>query len=65
MIDPSIYTAFIHAMHHAPDDDAPRLILCDWLEEHGEEVRSGLIRWMLRVPSYHFLSKFLASLPIH
>jgi uncharacterized protein (TIGR02996 family) len=54
MIDPSTYTAFVHAMHHAPDDDAPRLILCDWLEEHGEVDQAALIRWMIRTPSYTF-----------
>jgi len=38
----------------APDDDAPRLVYADWLEEHGQPERAGLIRWMIRVPSYIF-----------
>jgi uncharacterized protein (TIGR02996 family) len=37
-----------------PPPNAPRLILCDWLEENREEDRAALIRWMLRVPSYQF-----------
>ena len=27
-----------------PDDDAPRLVFADWLEEHGEEARAEFIR---------------------
>jgi uncharacterized protein (TIGR02996 family) len=27
-----------------PDDDAPRLILADWLEEHGDSARAEFIR---------------------
>lgn len=28
----------------APDDDVPRLVLADWLEEHGQEDRAEFIR---------------------
>ena len=28
----------------APDDDAPRLVYADWLEEHGEAERAEFIR---------------------
>jgi uncharacterized protein (TIGR02996 family) len=27
-----------------PDDDTPRLVLADWLEEHGATDRASLIR---------------------
>src|SRR5690348_891572 len=27
-----------------PDDDTPRLVLADWLEEHGQPERAELIR---------------------
>jgi uncharacterized protein (TIGR02996 family) len=27
--------AFLEAIREQPDDDAPRLIYADWLEEHG------------------------------
>src|SRR4051794_13387946 len=32
------------ACKDAPEDDAPRLILADWLEEHGEGARARLVR---------------------
>jgi uncharacterized protein (TIGR02996 family) len=46
--------ALVRAVHLAPDDDAPRLILADWYDEHGDPDRAALIRWMVRVPSYVF-----------
>jgi uncharacterized protein (TIGR02996 family) len=36
--------AFIQAIREAPNDDAPRLIYADWLEEHGQSGRADLIR---------------------
>jgi len=27
-----------------PDDDGPRLVYADWLEEHGEQERAEFIR---------------------
>ena len=36
--------AFIQAIREAPDDDAPRLIYADWLEEHGQPDRAEFIR---------------------
>ncbi|MFQ3650877.1 MAG: TIGR02996 domain-containing protein [Gemmataceae bacterium] len=38
-----------------PDDDAPRLILADWLEDHGDEAQAEFIRVQIR----------RARLPIH
>src|SRR5580704_8605623 len=36
------------ALHAAvcanPDDDTPRLVFADWLDEHGEEKRAAFIR---------------------
>jgi uncharacterized protein (TIGR02996 family) len=29
--------AFLAAAKDEPDDDAPRLVLCDWLQEHGDD----------------------------
>jgi uncharacterized protein (TIGR02996 family) len=31
-----------------PDDDAPRLIYADWLEEHGDLDRATFIRIQIR-----------------
>lgn len=35
---------FIAAIKYAPDDDAPRLIYADWLDDHGEADRAEFIR---------------------
>ena len=35
--------AFLHAILAAPDDDTPRLIYADWLEERGD-LRGEFIR---------------------
>jgi uncharacterized protein (TIGR02996 family) len=32
--------ALLAAVADTPEDDAPRLILADWLEEHGEGAPS-------------------------
>jgi uncharacterized protein (TIGR02996 family) len=36
--------AFLEAIRQQPDDDAPRLIYADWLEEHGQPERAEFIR---------------------
>jgi uncharacterized protein (TIGR02996 family) len=36
--------AFLQAILAAPDDDAPRLVYADWLEEHGQPERAEFIR---------------------
>jgi uncharacterized protein (TIGR02996 family) len=39
--------AFLHHIKEQPDDDTPRLILSDWLEEHGDpadQARAEFIR---------------------
>ena len=41
--------AFIAAIKAAPDDDAPRLVYADWLEEHGESERAEFIRVMIEM----------------
>ncbi len=33
--------AFLAAIRAAPDDDTPRLVFADWLEEHGDAAASG------------------------
>ena len=35
---------FLAAIRAAPDDDAPRLIYADWLDEHGQAERAEFIR---------------------
>ena len=36
--------AFLRAICETPDDDAPRLVYADWLEEHGRPERAEFIR---------------------
>jgi uncharacterized protein (TIGR02996 family) len=36
--------AFLSAIIEAPDDDGPRLIYADWLEDHGQPERAEFIR---------------------
>lgn len=40
----SDFHALIRACKDEPDDDAPRLVLADWLDEHGDEDRAAFIR---------------------
>lgn len=36
--------AFLRAIADAPEDDAPRLVFADWLEERGDSERAEFIR---------------------
>jgi uncharacterized protein (TIGR02996 family) len=36
--------AFLLAICENPDDDTPRLVFADWLQEHGDEARAEFIR---------------------
>jgi uncharacterized protein (TIGR02996 family) len=36
--------AFLQAIREAPDDDGPRLVYADWLDEHGQAERAEFIR---------------------
>lgn len=40
----SQHEAFLRAIFDAPDDDTPRLVYADFLQENGEEDRAELIR---------------------
>lgn len=48
--------AFLDAIFAAPDDDLPRLVYADWLEEHGQQAYAEFIRLKCRT--------WRASLPI-
>src|SRR5262245_59425637 len=46
---------FLPAILANPDDDAPRLVCADWLEEHGDPARAEFIRvqcQLATMPSY-------------
>ncbi len=36
--------AFLQAIIESPDNDGPRLVLADWLEDHGQQERAEFIR---------------------
>jgi uncharacterized protein (TIGR02996 family) len=36
--------AFLLAILESPDDDTPRLVYSDWLEEHGQSDRAEFVR---------------------
>ena len=38
------HAAFLQAILDVPDDDAPRLIYADWLDDHGQSDRAEFIR---------------------
>src|SRR5438874_13842040 len=44
MAEVSAADAFLRAILDNPDDDLPRLIYADWLDEHGEAARAEFIR---------------------
>ncbi len=35
--------AFLQAIAETPDDDAPRLIYADWLDDHGQGDPAGRV----------------------
>src|SRR5262249_8069317 len=45
----SLDDAFLRDICERPDDDAPRLIYADWLEENGHAERAEFIRLQCRV----------------
>jgi len=60
--------ALIAAIRQAPDDDAPRLIYADWLDEHGQPERAEFIRVQIglsRKPSRKFRAREAALLKKH
>ncbi len=46
---PTIRENFIQDIIEHPEDDAPRLIFADWLDENGEPERAELIRVQIRL----------------
>src|SRR5258708_31097953 len=41
--------AFLQDVLDAPDDDVPRLVYADWLEDNGEPDRAEFIRLQIRL----------------
>ena len=58
------HAAFVQAILDAPDDDTPRLIFADWLEEHGDGARAEFIRLQCdreRLPAGDVRHRFLVE----
>jgi uncharacterized protein (TIGR02996 family) len=45
---PQLY-ALLRACKDSPLEDLPRLVLADWLEEHGDGARAEFVRLQLRL----------------
>jgi uncharacterized protein (TIGR02996 family) len=45
--------ALLRAVCESPDDDTPRLVFADWLQENGEEARAEFIRLQCEFQSPH------------
>src|SRR5262249_25946532 len=41
--------AFLRRAKEHPEDDTPRLVLADWLEDHGDTDRAAFIRLQCRL----------------
>jgi uncharacterized protein (TIGR02996 family) len=39
-----MHGSFLQSIIESPDDDGPRLIYADWLDEHGDSDRAEFIR---------------------
>ena len=53
----SDHDALLQAILDAPDDDAPRLIFADWLDEHDDPERAEFIRIQCRLARLPFFSR--------
>lgn len=47
-IIPDELAALVRAVVAHPDEDTPRLVLADWLDEHGEPARAEFIRLQIK-----------------
>jgi uncharacterized protein (TIGR02996 family) len=57
--------AFLAAAKEEPEDDAPRLVLCDWLQEHGDEhdaARADFVRLQCQFAREALRSPFVADI---
>lgn len=56
--------AFLQAIIETPDDDAPRLIYADWLEDHGDPSRAEFIRVQCALARGDVSEELLAELAV-
>jgi uncharacterized protein (TIGR02996 family) len=59
-----MHAAFLQDIREHPDDNTPRLVYADWLEDEGDSERAEFIRagcWRAALPAGHADDKGLAS----
>src|SRR5438132_6587278 len=44
--------ALLAAIRQSPDDDAPRLVYADWLDEHADSDRAEFVRLQVEIDPY-------------
>lgn len=60
----SDFEGLVRAVFHNPDDDTPRLIFADWLEENGQIDRAALIRYQCEQARYKPAAKRYKELAV-
>ena len=65
--------ALLHAIRLEPDEDTPRLVYADWLDEHGDEAdraHAEQIRVQIEFPAerievpWHYCVRHLLKIPL-
>ena len=57
--------ALLRAVCANPDDDTPRLVYADWLDDHGDPDRAAFIRLQVRVAMLYRSADPRAAEPVH
>ena len=55
--------AFLQAILESPDDDTPRLVYADWLDEHGQSDRAEFIRESCLLARLRWVRKLIPGRP--
>ncbi len=61
----SLEPAFLAAIAAAPDDDLPRLVYADWLDENGRHIRAEFIRLQIEIANKETLPRAALNLFTH
>ena len=57
------YLALLRGVLECPEDDAYRLVLADWIQDHGGDKHAEAIRWFLANPDYHQSNPIQTAIP--
>lgn len=58
---PADHVPFLRAIIDRPDDDLPRLVFADWLDEHGDGERAEFIRLQVAGRGHRRAARLLAD----